>query len=892
MPSRQGLTRSDDDDQTRLQRVAAGFRRMDRIPDDPNSIDGGYLRDLGDVARTSNPTTQHPRSRNPLDPDALDPDALDPGALDPDPLDPDLLHPDPLDAGRPHSQPIGAGVDGSDFAVEELTPDGAGIPRADGSLAGMLRGTAILWGIIALAGFVGAVSLAKPTGTSIVDPILTALFAAALALAGSRAGTWPLLALAAAAVLLVGPSWFLIPAAVAVWIAATRPMGQAGHRAVGASAAALSALAVLNAGPFWFFGFPTLVIGMLSGWVFASAWRRSKPAERRAAKKVLLPLAIATVVVSVVTAVGGIIAGLSLLEGERNARAGLDGVQNAQADSARDSLTTARTNFTNAGNTAGSWWMKPGRLLPVVSQHLEVVESAAVAGTGTATAAEELLSTYDALNATAGQIDVTRLATLREPVANAGDVVAASATRLDESNSGWVVAPIRSQTTDLLAELTDAQATLDLGGRILEVAPGLLGADGPRRYFLIFGQPSEARELGGFMGNWGELIIDNGRFSFPRNGRTIDLLPLNENNPEVAPAEPYEFSFDLPASVRAYYEPSRNVQDVTGSPDFPTVAAMMADIYPQADGSPIDGAIYVDPFSLQALLQLTGPIVIDNGALTLDAATAGMFLAREQYRGLDNREQRTDLLSDAFATTFERLTAADLPAPQNLVNTLGPMVEAGRLQFTSFTPEEAVVLAELGLNGGVDPLADADFLSVSSANAANNKIDSFLQRRIRYSPTFEPTTGNVTATVSIELENAAPREGFSEEVIGIGDMLGVSRQLVTVRTPLEAVATRIDGVAAESPADRREEFGLQSFGVFVTMGPGETRTIELDLEGQIGPSDTYQVRLDNQPLVNFDELTVDVNAADGWSTQDADPGATDQKMIWDRDIDLSTKFGQ
>ncbi len=873
--------RSSRSEASRLRRVASGLRRLDQ----PERIDIDLLeaelygRPSGgtdtDGAAPGDEAASNMGAQVDLDdaPDArhLDSDVdADSGQLD--------VGPDSVAERR------GRGRSGT-AALKRRASREAAAPAA----AGVAQSGPVVLALGLFAAIAAQISGAQPTGTAIADAVLTGAFAALVTVAASRAGTWSLLALSGAAVLLAGPTWFLIPAAAAVWIAATRSSVPANHRIMGAISGGLAIVSALNGGPAFFFGLPSLVVGGLSLWVLGSAWRRSRDRERNLAKQILIPLGIGATIIAIATAVGGALAGLSLVEGERNARAGLDGVENAEADSARSSLASAKSNFSDAASTAQAWWVRPGRLLPVVSQHLQVVESAALAGRDTAGAAEELLATYDAMNATGGRIDVDRLATLQTPLADATRAVGSSARRLETANNGWIVAPVQSRTTDLLDELVAAEDTLTLGESVLAVAPGLLGADGPRRYFVIFGQPGEARELGGFMGNWGELTVDRGSFNFPRNGRTIDLLPLNENSPDVAPAEPYEFTFRPPATVGAYYEPNRNVQDITGHPDFPTVARMINDIYPQAGGAPIDGALYVDPFSLQALLSITGPVVVGDGSLTLDASTAGMFLTREQYRGLDQRDERVDLLAEAFVLTFERLTSSDLPAPQSLIDTLGPMVESGRLQFTSFDQSEAAVLTELGLNGGLNPINGTDFLSVSSANAANNKIDSFLQRRVTYNPTFDPATGQVTAKLIVELENSAPTVGFSEEVLGEGGRAGVSRQLLTIRTPLEATETRLDGAPLDSPADRRQEFGLQSFGLFVTLQPGQTRTVEMDLSGTLVPSDTYRVRLDNQPLVNFDALFVNLAAAPGWTVADA-PGLSGEPNLWFKDFDLTGRL--
>ena len=45
----------------------------------------------------------------------------------------------------------------------------------------------------------------------------------------------------------------------------------------------------------------------------------------------------------------------------------------------------------------------------------------------------------------------------------------------------------------------------------------------PRRYLVLFTTPSESRGLGGFVGNYAELTIDDGHLSMTSFGRAEDL---------------------------------------------------------------------------------------------------------------------------------------------------------------------------------------------------------------------------------------------------------------------------------------------------------------------------------------------------------------------------------
>ena len=64
------------------------------------------------------------------------------------------------------------------------------------------------------------------------------------------------------------------------------------------------------------------------------------------------------------------------------------------------------------------------------------------------------------------------------------------------------------------------------------------------------------------------------------------------------------------------------------------------------------------------------------------------------------------------------------------------------------------------------------------------------------------------------------------------------------------------------------EFGLWVYDGFFDIGPGETRVVELDVAGNLGPLDTYELLVGDQPLVNDDSVTVRVSVAPEWRVVD------------------------
>ena len=53
--------------------------------------------------------------------------------------------------------------------------------------------------------------------------------------------------------------------------------------------------------------------------------------------------------------------------------------------------------------------------------------------------------------------------------------------------------------------------------------PGMLGADGPRRYLVLFENPAESRASGGVIGDFAEVTAVDGRLSLVKVGSVGEL---------------------------------------------------------------------------------------------------------------------------------------------------------------------------------------------------------------------------------------------------------------------------------------------------------------------------------------------------------------------------------
>jgi len=437
-------------------------------------------------------------------------------------------------------------------------------------------------------------------------------------------------------------------------------------------------------------------------------------------------------------------------------------------------------------------------------------------------------------------------------------------------DSPWLVGPLADRLDDLDADLAEYRPQLANAVQAVERIPAMLGGDGPRRYFVAFTTPAEARGLGGFMGNWTVLTADDGRIRVSASGRTGDLNRAGDGARTVTGPDDWlemwgRFGFDNAPGGTAGEVPWSNI---TVSPQFPSTGEVIAELYPQSGGRPIDGAFALDPFAVAGLVGFTGPISVDGVDGRLDENNLVEFLLVDQYE--TENEDRIDLLEEVSVETISLLLGGALPGPVEVASTLGPLVDEGRIVGWAADDGEQQYFDDLGLTGRLPDVAGRDGVAVVFNNAGANKLDVYLDRELTYDATVDTTTGATSATATLTLTNRAPTSGLPDGVIGnyTGDATGTNRVLLSLYSalPVSSASVRTpDGDVREFTVDAREEAGWTTGTSFVVVPPGESVTLTYELAGTLTIDGAYSLAVRPQPLVSDEQLAVSVVDTDGRS---------------------------
>jgi hypothetical protein len=735
------------------------------------------------------------------------------------------------------------------------------------------RARTVSFGLTVAAAAVAAALLsnAAPTGLGTADPAWSALLVGVLAFFGATARRWTWFLPAGVAAFIAGDTLATLLAAVAIAIAFVSVVRDTRSRARGAAVVGLGTIALLRAEPIGFHGLTAIVLVAVAVPLLVSGYAHAGRRVQRRTRRVAAVTGTALGLVLAGAALGVISVREDLSQGAHAIDGGLAAARQADDDTAAAQLSQAARSLTAADSTLSSWFAAPAKTLPVLGPNLSAVGELARQSSDVAELSSQAATDadVDTLRFVDGRLDPRAVHKMVSPLRRVRNALVDLDASVDRVGSPWLLAPVTNIIDRLDDQIADAIPDSNKAILAVQLGPPLLGEGGSQRYLVLFTTPVEARGRTGFPGNFAELLVTDGKLSMPRFGRISELERGGVPGDQRKLTQPADFMarysrFDITTTWR----------NMTMSADFPSLAGAAMELYPQSGGVPVDGVISVDPQGLAALMRYTGPVQVDGLDQPLTTDNAAQFLMFDQYRLFTDVSQRTDVLEEVARTTFRRLTSASLPGPRALGDQLDPIVDGGHIQFVTKDDTNALQLVPLGVTGALPrPDPARDLVTVTTANAAGNKLDLFLHRSERYEAHWNPDTGEVTSTLQVTLDNTAPATGLPDYVAGnaVGLPRGSNRSFVSVYTPFDLDEARLGGrkVAVQSET----ELGHHVYSLFVDIPPGQKVVFELDLSGT-RKGRQYRLDMPVQPFATPDKAEIQVTVDGGHGSVAASREAT------------------
>lgn len=311
---------------------------------------------------------------------------------------------------------------------------------------------------------------------------------------------------------------------------------------------------------------------------------------------------------------------------------------------------------------------------------------------------------------------------------------------------------------DQLAEVLSAASSA------VELAPRVLGADGPKNYLLVAQSNAESVGLGGSAASQTLIRIEGGTIKIKTQADSSDY--------------PSDIVLGLPidqSAIDLYHDVMvRNINASVSRPDFPT-AAMILKAFWQRDISDdqIDGVISVDPIALSYVLDATGPISVGStGTATSDNIVR--LVLSDAYAIYPDQSKSDEFFKKVAASVFDKLASGQFDLGKMLA-AVHAGVDGGSILFWSAEPaiQERVATTAIA---GILPRDNAQRTVVGvyfRDSSGGSKIDYYMTSAVAATATCTPGGGSrYTASVTLMLDISQSSADALPEVVQASNTWG------------------------------------------------------------------------------------------------------------------------
>jgi hypothetical protein len=375
--------------------------------------------------------------------------------------------------------------------------------------------------------------------------------------------------------------------------------------------------------------------------------------------------------------------------------------------------------------TDGLWW---GALtyLPLVGDDVEGVRVLSrVLDRVSAEGVKPLAASVDDLELLLvdDRIDVQAVQDLSGPVGEASAAFGSAADEINRLDPSGYVGLLHDRFVDFSEQVNDAASSLASAETATTVLPDMVGADGPRNYFIVFQNNAEIRATGGMPGSWAQIRAEDGALEMSTQGSAADFPRADD---PVLPLTPEEVALYGP-EIGTYF------QDPGFTPDFPRAAelwrAHWENRFPEVE---LNGVLALDPVGMSYLLDGTGPVTVGDVTLTSDNLVEELL--NKPYLELDPAEQDA-FFAEAAQAIFEAATG-HLESPSSFVEGLSRAAREGRFLVAPFDTDDAERLEGTNVVGAL-PTDDGEtpFVDIGLNDATGSKMSYYLRYWVEIEPT-------------------------------------------------------------------------------------------------------------------------------------------------------------
>ncbi|WP_425840227.1 DUF4012 domain-containing protein [Microbacterium sp. PA5] len=412
-----------------------------------------------------------------------------------------------------------------------------------------------------------------------------------------------------------------------------------------------------------------------------------------------------------------------------------------------------------------------------------------------------------------------------------------------------LIGPVKGGVVQISDVLSGVQPVLDL-------LPGLLGADGAKNYLLVFQNNAESLPLGGSAASETMIRADAG-----------DLEITGQASSGTFDADRRDIGIEISEPLRNLWGNNYGVRVnmSTTRPDWPSAAQMVAAFWNRTvDDTRIDGAISIDPIALSRILVATGPVTVPgpDGEFQLDSANALEVLLSKSYAWWDAYTPEGAVASDAFfaavaSKVFEAVSSGSMNL-KDMAWAVNESISQGSIMAWMSDPAQQSLIEESGKLSGILPTDNTTetAMGVYFRDASASKIDYYLNTAIDASMTCADGVTRVTAKATMKLDiTQEAAEALPAYVQSFRNGSEYYSKHVFVYAPpgMEVESMRVEGDWVKPFREGNMDLGRVVAPFESRMPPGSTVTVEVTF---IGSGDFGPLSVRSNPMVKPTQVAI------------------------------------
>lgn len=302
---------------------------------------------------------------------------------------------------------------------------------------------------------------------------------------------------------------------------------------------------------------------------------------------------------------------------------------------------------------------------------------------------------------------------------------------------------ISGPTQTLTARIVKIDDDLSPLASIAELAPRILGIDGPKRYLLLVQNNAEVRASGGIPGATVVLSVDDGQITVDQQIFAGQIDSFDE--PVV------ELGHD---GVVHGENLGKFFANINLTPDFPMTAQLGIAMWDARfdDGRSFDGVWSVDPVLLSYLLKASGPVPSPDGSVLTGENVVSQVL-NKIYLEEPNAAKQNRYFQLVTLAVFQKLLTIEISA--DFVKAFKKGVDESRFLMWSADPQIQTELEKYPISGSMRSDAASRTVGVFLNNSSIDKKSYYLRQEVSLSPICH-SQDLATHTLTVELQNALP----------------------------------------------------------------------------------------------------------------------------------------